>query len=140
MKKSFAMIYTIFFVLFVSFALLFIIKISSYPHRIMKDLTLYTQGKILLYDSKELSKYFLYNAFLEGKECIEDVYFEFNKAKIKMDYMYPLGECKNNSFVKNYDNALSIVAVNVSVLINDNTNVNEEVFLQKSFFIYPKFD
>ncbi|AJC86401.1 hypothetical protein [Campylobacter sp. RM16704] len=140
MKKSFAMIYTIFFILFISFMSLFIIKLSSYPPRIMKDLILYTQSKILLYDSKELSKYFLYQAHLEGKECLEYVYFEINNAKIKIDYVYPLGECINEKFIKNYDNAKSIIAVNVSVLTNDNTNVNEEIFLQKSFFIYPKLD
>ncbi|HEG2580787.1 TPA: hypothetical protein SCV07_000071 [Campylobacter lari] len=53
MKKSFAMVYTISFILFISFVMVFIIKISSYSPRIMKDLTLYTQGKILLYDAKE---------------------------------------------------------------------------------------
>lgn len=137
-KKSFAMIYTIFFILFISFIMAFIIKISSYPPRIMKDLTLYTQGNILLHDAKEFAKYFLYQAYLEGKECLSEYNFEYNNTKIRIDYAYPLGECKNNKFIAKYVHAKSIVAVNISVLLNTNKAVNEEEFLQKSFFIYPR--
>ncbi|OCX42263.1 hypothetical protein A7X81_03475 [Campylobacter ornithocola] len=140
MKKSFAMIYTIFFILFISFVLIFIVKIASYSPRIIKDLALYTQGKILLHDTKELSKYFLYQAFLEDKECLNEYNFEYNSIKIRIDYAYPLGECKNYKLVANYANVKSIVAVNISVLLNSDKAVNEEVFLQKSFFIYPKVD
>ncbi|MBX2078150.1 hypothetical protein I9T54_01165 [Campylobacter peloridis] len=140
MKKSFIMFYTIFFILFISFLCFFIIKLSSYPPRIIKDFAFYTQAKILLHNSKELSKYFLYQAYNEKKECIETIYFQYANSKIRLDFVYPLGECKNAKFKANYDNAMSIVAVNASVLINDNKGVNEEIFLQRSFFIYPKFD
>ncbi|ECW8953913.1 hypothetical protein F5R70_00425 [Campylobacter lari] len=140
MKKSFAMVYTISFILFISFVMTFVIKISSYSPRIMKDLTLYTQGKILLHDAKELSKYFLHQAYLEGKECLNEYNFEYNNIKIRIDYAYPLGECKGYKLIANDANAKSIIAVNISVLLNDNKAVNEEVFLQKSFFVYPKLD
>lgn len=66
MKKSFAMVYAISFILFISFVMAFVIKISSYSPRIMKDLTLYTQGKILLHDAKELSKYFFISSLFRG--------------------------------------------------------------------------
>ncbi|MCR8706852.1 hypothetical protein [Campylobacter sp. W0066.2] len=36
--------------------------------------------------------------------------------------------------IANDANAKSIIAVNISVLLNGNKAVNEEVFLQKSFF------
>ncbi|HEC1748152.1 TPA: hypothetical protein R1707_000864, partial [Campylobacter lari] len=51
---------------------------------------------------------------------------------------YPLGECKNNKLIAKYIHAKSIIVVNISVLLNTNKAVNEEVFLQKSFFIYPR--
>ncbi|HEC1780433.1 TPA: hypothetical protein R1725_001571 [Campylobacter lari] len=94
----------------------------------------------MLHDAKELSKYFLYQAYLEGKECLKEYNFEYNNIKIRIDYTYPLGECKGYKLITNDTNAKSIIAVNISVLLNDNKAVNEEVFLQKSFFVYPKLD
>ncbi|QOR00618.1 MULTISPECIES: hypothetical protein [unclassified Campylobacter] len=140
MKQAFAMVYTIFFIMFVAFVLVFVVKISSYTPRIMQDLILYTQGKILVLNSKEMSKYFLYQAYLEGKECIEQINFKYNNATVQIDYAYPLGRCENGQLLLDYEVTKAIVAVNVSVLLNENKSVNEEVFLQRSFFIYPKLD
>ncbi|MBF7049247.1 hypothetical protein IY972_02040 [Campylobacter volucris] len=140
MKKSFAMIYTIFLIIFVSFMVLSAIKIASYPPRIMKDLIFYTQGKIILFDAVELSKYFLYEARTQDKECLDEIKFNYNQAVVKIDYVYPLAKCDNGKIITDYENPNSIIAINVSVLLNANQGVNEEVFLQKSFFIYPKFD
>lgn len=140
MKKSFAMIYTIFLIIFVSFMVLFAIKIASYPPRIMKDLIFYIRGEIILFDAVELSKYFLYEARTQDKECLDEIKFKYNQAVVKIDYVYPLAKCDNEKIITDYENPNSIIAINVSVLLNANQGVNEEVFLQKSFFIYPKFD
>ncbi|WP_291952874.1 hypothetical protein [Campylobacter sp.] len=140
MKKSFVMVYVVFLIMSIAFLSLFVVKISSYSSRIMKDFILYTQGKILLYDSKEMSKYFLYEARKEGKECLKNINFTYNNAIMRLDYVYPLAECIDEKIISSYKQANSIIAVNASVLLNSNKEVNEEIFLQKSFFIYPKFD
>ncbi|WP_279176681.1 hypothetical protein [Campylobacter insulaenigrae] len=140
MKKSFVMIYVVFLVIFISFLSMFIVKTLSYSSRIMKDYIFYTQGKILLYDFKEISKYFLYEAKKEGKECLENLKLNYNGILISIDYIYPLAKCINEKVISNYQQADSIIAVNIGILLNTDKGVNEEIFLQKSFFIYPKFD
>lgn len=138
MKKSFIMLFSILAFVFIAFIALFIIKISIYPSRIINDYSNYIQAKILILNSKELSKYFLYEARKNNIECLEFVEFNYpSKDDIfRIDYIYPLNKCENNKFKDDTKN--DIIIINSSVVINYNKSVNEEIFLKESFFIYPK--
>lgn len=141
MKKGFLLFVCIITLIFVSFFTLFAVNKSAYIPKHIKNVFLYTQAKILSENSKELAKYFLYEAKSQGKQCIDKVKFKYENAQILIQYLYPLRECINFSFTDtNKDANLSkdnIIISNISVLLNEGSGVNEEIFINENIFLYP---
>lgn len=143
MKKAYILVMSLILLVFVSFFVVFNLQISSFVPRYIKDLSLYMQAEILSKDFKELAKYVLVEAKKQGKECLNFVELNYPKQKdiIRVDYFYPLRECVNSRFIHtNKDANLSkdnIIIINISVLLNADNGVNEEIFVNKKAFIYP---
>lgn len=141
MKKAYVLLMSLLLLVCVSFFVITKLEISSYVPRYIKDLRLYIQAQILALDCKELAKYFLTQAQKQGKECLNFVEFHYPKPKdiIRIDYFYPLLECENSHFV-NAETNLSqnnSIIINVTVLLNAGSGVNEEILVNKKAVIYP---
>lgn len=165
MKKAYILIASLVLLVFLSAFMLANIHISSYAPRFAKDMKLYTQAEILGDDAPALARYFLSEAKKQGKDCLEFVEFNYPQTPfsqalpsksskktagaldaskganvLRFDFFYPLKSCENGLFVgKNADTNLSanaVVLVNFSVLLNANTAVNEEIFLNRKFVLY----
>lgn len=141
MKKAYVLLSTIVILTLLAFLMSFSFSLASYVPRAIKDSYFYIRANIIAQNSKELSKYLLYKAKQEGKECLASTSFSYNKNIIKIEYFYALTECKNFKFGEfNQDANLSkggVIIVNVSVYA-PNDFVNEEIFVSKKFYLYPK--
>ena len=141
MKRAFLLLACIMLLLFVSFFSIFSINKSAYIPKYMKNIFLYTQAQILARDSRELAKYFLYEAKNKGKQCLDEIKFAYDNAQVLIQYLYPLRECENFTFTyTNKDANLSkdnIIIANISVLLNEAKGVNEEIFVNEKIFLYP---
>lgn len=71
------------------------LNISSYTPKIIQDSYYYLQAQILSHNATQFSKYFLYQAKQENKECLDNIYFNYTKALIKIKYFYPIAQCVN---------------------------------------------
>lgn len=143
MKRAYILLMSVLLLVSVSFFVVANLHLSSYAPRFVKDLSLYTQAQILAHNGKDFAKYFLVQAKKQGKECLQFAQFHYPKAKdsIRIDYFYPLRECENGRFTHtNADANLSkdnVIIINISVLLNADSAVNEEIFVNKKAFIYP---
>lgn len=143
MKRGFILLMSLLLLVFVSLFVVLNLQISSYTPRHIRDLSLYTQAQILASNSLNLAKHFLIEAKKQGKECLNYAQFHYPKPKdiVRIDYFYPLQECENFRFIgTNADANLSkenIIIINISVLLNADSAVNEEIFVNKKAFIYP---
>lgn len=135
MKKAYILFASFSIFLALIFCIIFMFNFSSYMPRFIKDYYKYTQAKILLNDSKELSKYFLYLLKNNNKECINNVKFNYpNKDTIiSIDYFYPENKCINNKLINKQKTNFIIVKSSVYI---KSEYVNEEIYLDKRFFIY----
>ncbi|MBK1964024.1 hypothetical protein [Campylobacter novaezeelandiae] len=121
-------------------------NISSYIPRILRDEYYYTEARILSLNAKELAKYFLYKAKQEGKECINFINFNYPKDDdiVRIDYFYPIAECDNFKFKSiNQDANLSkdgVIIINISIRLNSNQAVNDEIFINKKDLISTNQD
>ena len=143
MKMGYILVMSLLLLVFVSFFVVFWLQISSYTPRHIRDLSLYTQAQILAHDSLNLAKHFLSEAKKQGKDCLEFAQFNYPQSAdiVRIDYFYPLQECVNSSFIStNADANLSkdnAIIINISVLLNANSAVNEEIFVNRKAVIYP---
>ena len=123
MKKSYILFSS--FLISLSFMSLFVFLsfYTSYIPRYSNDVYKYTQAKILLNDTKELSKYFLYLSIQKNEKEPKNINFKYpnDNTIINIDYFYP----KDKKYA----------IINSSVFIK-NYNVNEEIYLNKKFIIY----
>lgn len=146
MKRGFVLLMSLILLVFVSFVAVLSLQISSYSPRQIKDLRLYTQGQILAHNSVDLAKYLLVKAKAQGQECLNFTQFHYPSAKdsVRIDYFYPLQECENGRLIHtNADVNLSkdnVIIVNISVLLNADKGVNEEIFVNKKELLYPNED
>lgn len=142
MKKGFILLASLFLSTSVALIACLALYISDYNPRLIRDLQASVQASILQDDLVELSKYFLYEARKKGLACIRQIRFSYpNKDDIiSLDYVYPLGSCDDfgrlRALYKNIS-PLKIVMLNSSVSLRTDYGVNEGIFKQKSFFIYP---
>lgn len=90
MKKAYVLIWTIFLILLISLWMSLTLNISSYTPKIIQDSYYYLQAQILSHNATQFSKYFLYQAKQENKECLDNIYFNYTKALIKIKYFYPI--------------------------------------------------
>lgn len=134
MKRAYVLLMSLILLVCVSFFVVMNLQISSYTPRLIKDLSLYIQAQILAQNSKELAKYFLTQAQKQGKDCLKFVQFHYPKPSdtIRIDYFYPLQECANLDLNSSKENP---VIINISVLLNANNAVNEEIFVNKKALI-----
>ena len=146
MKRGFILLMSLLLLVFISFFVVLNLQISSYTPRHIRDLSLYTQAQTLAQNSLNLAKYFLIEAKKQGKECLTYAEFHYPKPKdtIRIDYFYPLQECENGHFTHtNADANLSkdnAIIINISVLLNTDSNVNEEIFANRKEVLYPNED
>ncbi|HEE0025827.1 TPA: hypothetical protein R6S78_001802, partial [Campylobacter jejuni] len=98
MKKAYVLIWTIFLILLISLWMSLTLNISSYTPKIIQDSYHYLQAQILSHNATQFSKYFLYQAKQENKECLDNIYFNYTKALIKIKYFYPIAQCVNFKF------------------------------------------
>ncbi|TBR81153.1 hypothetical protein DU472_00590 [Campylobacter novaezeelandiae] len=146
MKKAYILISIVFLITLVSFLINLSFNISSYIPRILRDEYYYIQARILSLNAKELAKYFLYKAKQEGKECINFINFNYPKDDdiVRIDYFYPIAECDNFKFKSiNQDANLSkdgVIIINISIRLNSNQAVNDEIFINKKDLIYTNQD
>ncbi|EAH6212801.1 hypothetical protein CV320_01250, partial [Campylobacter jejuni] len=74
--------------------------------------------------------------------CLDNIYFNYTKALIKIKYFYPIAQCVNFKFSNfNPDANLSkdgVIIAHISIALNRDKNVNDEILLTKSIIIYPK--
>ncbi|MPV78280.1 hypothetical protein [Campylobacter hepaticus] len=142
MKKAYILFWTIFLILLISLWMSLSLNISNYTPKIIQDSYYFLQAQILSQNAIEFSKYFLYKAKEENKECLNDIHFNYAKALIKIKYFYPLSECINFKFSHfNKDANLSkdgIIIAHISIALNSNKNVNDEIILTKDIILYPK--
>lgn len=144
MKKAYILLSVIFLMLVVGFWLSFSFINSSYTSRTLSDTYTYLQAKIIADNAKELSKYFLYQAKKDGKQCLNSIIFSYPSIndRVKIDYFYAFAKCKNDHLVEiNKDANLSkdgIIIVSVSVVLNQNSSVNEEIVVQKNLRLLAK--
>ncbi|ECP8638143.1 hypothetical protein NF804_000255 [Campylobacter jejuni] len=142
MKKAYVLIWTIFLILLISLWMSLTLNISSYTPKIIQDSYYYLQAQILSHNATQFSKYFLYQAKQENKECLDNIYFNYTKALIKIKYFYPIAQCVNFKFSNfNPDANLSkdgVIIAHISIALNRDKNVNDEILLTKSIIIYPK--
>lgn len=143
MKKAYVLALSVLLLASVSFFVVANLQLSSTAPRFVKDLRLYIQAQILANEGEEFAKYFLAQAKKQGKECLKFALFHYPSAKdsVRIDFLYPLAECENGRFVHtNTDTNLSkhnVIIINTSVLLNADSAVNEEIFVNKKAFIYP---
>lgn len=143
MKKAYILAMSVPLLVSISFFVVANLRLSSYAPRFVRDLSLYTQAQILASKGKEFAKYFLVEAKKQGAECLNFARFHYPSAKdsVRIDYFYPLRECENGRFTHtNADANLSkdnIIIINISVLLNADSAVNEEIFVNKKAFLYP---
>lgn len=137
MKRAYVLLMSLILLVCVSFFVVMNLQISSYTPRLIKDLSLYIQAQILAQDSKELAKYFLTQAQKQGKDCLNFVQFHYPKPNdtIRIDYFYPLQECVNLRFVDLNSSKENFAIINISVLLNADNAVNEEIFVNKKALI-----
>lgn len=137
MKRAYVLLMSLILLVCVSFFVVMNLQISSYTPRLIKDLSLYIQAQILAQDSKELAKYLLIQAQKQGKDCLNFVQFHYPKPSdtIRIDYFYPLQECVNLRFVDLNSSKENFAIINISVLLNADNAVNEEVFVNKKALI-----
>ena len=146
MKRGFVLLMSLILLVFVSFVAVLSLQISSYAPRQIKDLRLYTQAQILAHNSVDLAKYLLVKAKAQGQECLNFTQFHYPSAKdsVRIDYFYPLQECENGRLIHTKaDVNLSkdnVIIVNISVLLNADKGVNEEIFVNKKELLYPNED
>ena len=146
MKRGFILLMSLLLLVFISFFVVLNLQISSYTPRHIRDLSLYTQAQTLAQNSLNLAKYFLLEAKKQGKECLDYAEFHYPKPKdtIRIDYFYPLQECENGRFTHtNTDANLSknnAIIINISVLLNADSSVNEEIFVNRKEVLYPNED
>lgn len=142
MKKAYILLSVIILTTFIALWISLNLNISAYTPRAFLDTYDYLQAKIYTHDAKELAKYFLYKAKEENKECLEYAQIEHEKAVLRVDYLYPIAECENFKLKNiNPDANLSkdgIIILNISVAINSNTHVNEEIFINKKSFLQTR--
>ncbi|TEY03533.1 hypothetical protein [Campylobacter sp. US33a] len=144
MKKAYALLASISLLIVFIFFISLSLQMSSYYPRQIKDLYLYIQANILATNAKELAKYFLYIAKKQNKECLERVEFNYPNAQsiIRIDYFYSVATCKNYSLAPiNQDINLSkdnVINVNISIYLNKDKEVNEEIFINKKLILFPK--
>lgn len=142
MKKAYILLASLLLLVFVSFFMVSSLTISSYIPRQIRDLRLYVEAQILARDSVELAKFFLAQAKKQGKECLNSTLLNYADATIRIDYLYPLQECENFTLSRtNADANLSkdnLIILNIGVLLNADTAVNEEIFINKKATIYPR--
>ncbi len=111
MKKAYVLIWTIFLILLISLWMSLTLNISSYTPKIIQDSYYYLQAQILSHNATQFSKYFLYQAKQENKECLDNIYFNYTKALIKIKYFYPIAQgliSKNISSFNLQNNKLKI--------------------------------
>ena len=146
MKRGFILLMSLLLLVFISFFVVLNLQISSYTPRHIRDLSLYTQAQILAQNGLNLAKYFLIQAKKQNKECLDYAEFNYPRANdlIRIDYFYPLQECKNFQFIStNKDANLSkdnLIIVNISVLLNGKSRVNEEIFVNRKEVLYTNED
>ncbi|KGI56489.1 hypothetical protein [Campylobacter sp. MIT 97-5078] len=144
MKKAYILLASLALLAFFSFTIIFYLKQTSYTPKRLKDAILHTQAQILLQDFKELSKLFLYEAKLQGKDCLESVSLNYPNPNdfIVIRYFYPLGKCENFKLTQlNTDANLSkdkLIIAHINILLNSQKVVNDEIFIQDTFTLYPK--
>ncbi len=143
MKKAYILAISLLLLVFVSFFVVINLQISSYTPRFVRDLQLYTQAQILARGGKDFAKYFLMQAKKQGAQCLNFAHFHYPSAKdsIRIDFFYPLAQCENGRLIHaNTDANLSkdnIIIINISVLLNADSAVNEEIFVNNKAFLYP---
>ncbi|KAA6227684.1 hypothetical protein [Campylobacter sp. LR286c] len=144
MKNAYALFSAVFIISFIALIISLSLNITSYTPRIVSDTHKYLQGKILASNGKNLAKYFLYIAKNDNKECLNSISFNYPSINdtIRIDYFYAFGECENFVFKNiNSDVNLSkdgVITANISVSINANKGVNEEIFINKKYSFVAK--
>ncbi len=144
MKKAYVLLGVLFLVFLIAFYLQLNFNISSYASRTLKDTRLYLQAKILAQNAKELAKYFLYEAKKQNKECLNSISFNYPSTRdsVNIAYFYPVASCENFKLTQiNKDANLSkdgVILVNISISLNAQKGVNDEIFINEKAFIYPK--
>ncbi len=134
MKRGYILVMSLLLLVFVSFFVVFWLRLSSYTPRHIRDLSLYTQAQILAHDSVNLAKHFLSEAKKQGKDCLTFAQFNYPQSAdiVRIDYFYPLQECVNSHFAHaNKDANLSkdnAIIINISVLLNAGGAVNMRRF------------
>lgn len=122
MKKAYVLIWTFFLILLISLWMSLTLNISSYTPKIIQYSYYYLQAQILSHNATQFSKYFLYQAKQKNKECLDNIYFNYIKALIKIKYFYPIAQCVNFKFSNfNPDVNLSkdgVIIGHISIALN----------------------
>ncbi|MCX2682923.1 hypothetical protein OQH60_03475 [Campylobacter sp. MIT 21-1685] len=146
MKKAYILLSVIFFTILISFCINFNFILSNYSPRFVRDTFYYLKANILIQNAKELAQYLLYEAKNQGKECLNSITLNYPKTndRLNIEYFYPIAECKNFKITAlNTDANVSkdgLVIAYVSIALNQNTNVNDEIFLNKRVLLWTKED
>ena len=142
MKKAFVLIWLIFLIILLGTGISLSLNNTSYIPKLIKHSYDYLQAQILIHNAKEFSKYFLYQAKKENKQCLNAIHFNYAQALIKIKYFYPLAQCKDFQFSTfNKDANLSrdgLILVHISIALSNDKNVNDATILTKNLLLYPK--
>lgn len=141
MKKAYVLIWTIFLILLISLWISLSLNITSYTPKMIQDSYDYLQAQILSHNATQFSKFFLYKAKQENKECLDNISFHYAKAYIKIHYLYPTAQCIDFKFSHPNPDANrsdSPIIAHISIDFNPDKNVNDEILLTKSLIIHPK--
>lgn len=144
MKKAYILLLSVILLVLVAFWGIIKLQNSSYVPREARDSFAFIQARLLLKDSKELAKYFLFVAHKQGRQCLNSIHFNFANALVRMDYYYALGICVEGKLKDiPQDTKQNAILVSLSVIINasnakSDKSVNDEVFLNDKFYIYPE--
>lgn len=142
MKKAYILIILIISIIVLGLWLSLNTTLSSYAPRFARDTYYYLQAQVLA--NENIAKYFLYQAKLKNKKCLNSIILNYPNPndKIKIEYFYPLAECKNFNFKNiNQDANLSkdgIVIAHISVALHTQQAVNDEILINKTFILHPK--
>lgn len=95
MKRAYILLSLVFLISALGIWLSLNITTSSYIPRFVKDAYYYLQAQILA--DEKLVKYLLYQAKLDGKECLDSITLHYPNLndKIKIQYHYPIAQCKS---------------------------------------------
>ena len=139
MKKAYALISVILMIILLFAWISLSLNSTSYTQNFIKNTYFYLKINNFLSNANEFCKYFLQKAKDDGKECLSDISFTYEKIFVKINYFYPLMECENFKFKYKNDESLSLVVIaHISAILNKNENVNDDILLTKSLILKPK--